>query len=211
MYIADNTIKNLLNNVYFIWGSGKTTTANALAEKHGFVVYHTDNSRSWHFNNTHPDYQPAMCRDVPDFWALEKEDALAWEHAIVKEMTPMIVTDLIILSVQHEKIICEGDIDIDTVIPVVTNAVTISNHGKRYDFFDRPEQRHMLEEIKNRTDINDDEKQKLIDNAYHILSPEPEDISIPRETKLYGVKEIIRDETTSVEDVVKMIEEYWKL
>lgn len=212
MNIADNTIKKLLENVYFIWGSGKTTTANALAKKHNLYVYHTDDSRSWHFKNVHPDYQPAMCRDVPDFWALEKEDALAWESAIVREMTPMIVADLIGLSVQYEGIICEGDIDIDTVMPVVTNAVIISNHGKSYDFFDRPEQAHMLEGIKKKTDLNGEEKQKLIDNAYHILSSDFEDkVSIPRETELYGVKEIIRDETTSVEQVVQMIEEYWGL
>lgn len=71
-----------------------------------------------------------MCRDVSDFWALEKKDALAWESAIVKEMTPMIVADLIRLSSQVDSIICEGDIDIDAVIPVVTHAVTLSNHGK---------------------------------------------------------------------------------
>lgn len=77
MQIADNIIKHALSNVYFIWGSGKTTTANALGQKHGFYVYHTDNSRSRHFKNAHPDYQPAMCRNVHDFWALEKDDALS--------------------------------------------------------------------------------------------------------------------------------------
>lgn len=210
MNIADNTLKRLLKNVYFIWGSGKTTTANALAKKHGFYVYHTDESRNWHFQNSHPVYQHAMCRDVPDFWALEKDDALAWECAIVKEMTPMIVADLIKLSGQYDRIICEGDIDIDTVIPIVTNAVTISNHGKCYDFFERPEQKHMIENIQNRTDICEDEKQKLIENAYHIVgTDDPCRFDQPRETTLYGVKEIIRDESTSVEQIVRMIEDYW--
>ena len=212
MNIPDNIIKKKLENVYFIWGSGKTTTANALAEKHGFYVYHTDDSRSWHCKNAQPEFQPAMCRDVPDFWALEKDDALQWESDIVREMTPMIIADLIGLAAQHKGVICEGDIDIDGIMPVVTNAVTISNHGKDYDFFDRPEQKHMLDDIKNRTEITEEEKQKLIDNAYHILSNDSTDkFSIPRETELYGVKQIIRDNTTNIEQVAEMIEEYWNL
>ena len=109
MIIPDDVIRRALENVYFIWGSGKTTAANALAERHGFYVYRTDESRSRHFHNADPNGQPAMCRDVPDFWALEPEDALA------------------------------------------------------------------------------------------------------RETRLYGVKQIIRDSSSSVETVVNMIEQYWGL
>ncbi|NLA77854.1 MAG: hypothetical protein GX851_08530 [Clostridiales bacterium] len=90
MNIADNIIKNKLKNVYFIWGSGKTVTANALAAKYGFFVYHTDN-RTPHFKKAEPEYQPAMCRNVPDVWALDKNNMLGWEAAIVREMTPMII------------------------------------------------------------------------------------------------------------------------
>ena len=211
MILPDNIIKQKLQNVYFIWGSGKTTTANTLSKKHGFFVYHTDDSRSRHCKNADPKYQPALCRNVPDFWALEKEYALQWEADIVGEITPMIVTDLLQLAVQHKGVICEGDIDIDTIIPVVTNAVTISNHGNDYDFFDRPEQQHMLDNIKNRTDIDENEKQRLINNAYNIVSGDGYEnkFEIPRETKLFGVKQIIRTEETSVDDVVLMIEEHW--
>lgn len=211
MNIQNNTLKNKLSNVYFIWGSGKTTTANALAQKHGFYVYHTDDSRSWHFNSAEPEFQPAMCRDVPDFWALEKEDALAWETDIVREMTPMIIADLIQLSSQHKAVICEGDIDVEVIMPVVTNCVVISNYGKKYDFFDRPEQSHMLDEIRNRTDITEDEKAKLIENAYKIVTGDENEAecTTPRETLLFGVKEIVRDDTTTVDMVVKKIENYW--
>jgi len=148
MYIADNIIRNALKNVYFIWGSGKTTAANALAEKYGFYVYHTDDSRGRHCQNAHSDFQPALCRDIPDYWALKKEDALQWEHDIVREMTPMIIMELVQLAVQYKAVICEGDIDIDQIADAVTNAVTISNYGADYDFFDRPEQTYMLENIK---------------------------------------------------------------
>lgn len=36
MTIADNVIKDKLQNVYFIWGRGKTTIAKALQGKYGF-------------------------------------------------------------------------------------------------------------------------------------------------------------------------------
>ncbi len=212
MVIADNTIKKLLQNVYFIWGDGKTATANALAKRHDIYVYHTDDSRSRHFKNAHPDYQPAMCRDVPDFWALKKEDAFLWESAVVREMTPMIAAELIGLCYKYKRIICEGDIDIDTVLPVVTNAVVISNHGKKYDFFARPEQAHMLKEIRQRADLDEAQKQRRIENAYNITASDSAVKKAERRAvRLYGVKEIIRDESTSVEQVAKLIEEYWKL
>jgi len=35
MYIPDNIIRKKIENVYFIWGRGKTTIANKLHEKQG--------------------------------------------------------------------------------------------------------------------------------------------------------------------------------
>jgi len=34
---------------------------------------------------------------------------------------------------------------------------------------------------------------------------------ISRETRLYGIKQIIRDDSTSVNDVAEMIADYWNL
>ena len=86
------------DNVYFIWGSGKTTAASELSHRYGCYVYHTDDSRTKHFQNANPQLQPAMCRNVPDYWALSPEDARQWESDIVREMTPTIVADLIELA-----------------------------------------------------------------------------------------------------------------
>ena len=202
MHIPDNVIRQKLRNVYFIWGSGKTTAANELSRRYGFYVYHTDESRAQHFKNADPAYQPALCRDVPDVWALDPEDAGQWEKAIVREFTPMVIADLIALAARHEGVICEGDIDIDAVIPIAVHTVTISNYGSPYDFFDRPGQRSMLDAIRNRGDLTDDEKEERIRKAYQVVGSEPggkEPVrDIPRETVLYGVKQIIRDDTTSV-------------
>lgn len=80
--------------------------------------------------------------DIPDFWALDRTDALQLECDIVREMTPMIVLDLSQLASQYETVICEGDIDIDQIIIVVTNKVTITNHGEKYDFLIVPNRKN---------------------------------------------------------------------
>jgi hypothetical protein len=105
MLIPDNILKRKLHNVYFIWGSGKTTAANELSRKYGFFVYHTDYSRSEHCKNADPQFQPALCRDVPDYWALDPSDAAKWEGDIVREFTPMVIADLIQLADRYEGII----------------------------------------------------------------------------------------------------------
>ena len=129
MNIPDNILKKSLRNVYFIWGTGRTTAANILAEKYGIFVYHTDDERSLNIRNAHSDYQPAMCRTVSDYTSLEREDIEKWERDIIKEYTSMVVIDLIEMATKHDIIICEGDIDIDQIMPVVTNAVSISNYS----------------------------------------------------------------------------------
>jgi len=216
MNIPDNILKQKLQNVYFIWGSGKTTAANELNRKYGFYVYHTDDNRAKHCRNADLKFQPALCRDVPDIWVLDPEDALHWESEIVHDFTPMVIADLIQLAAQYNGVICEGDIDIDDIIQIVTHVVTISNYGSSYDFFNRPGQRNMLEDIRNRSDISDEEKEERIQNAYKIVGGGKVDKKdgnheIPRETIQYGVKQIIRDDNTTVEQTTKMIAKYFGL
>ena len=213
MLIPDNVLKQKLQNVYFIWESGKTTAANELSRRYGFFVYHTDDNRAKHFNNAEPQFQPGLCRNVPDVWVLDPEDAAQWEGEILHDFTPMVIADLIQLAVQYEGVICEGDIDVDDIINIITHVVTISNYGKPYDFFDRPGQRNMLDEIRNR-DIPEEEKEKLIRNAYKIVGDNSEkkpNREIPRETIQYGVKQIVRDDNSTIEQTANMIAEYFGL
>ena len=220
MNIPDNIVKQKLKNVYFIWGTGKTTTANELHKRHGFYVYHTDYSRQTHFQNAEPEYQPAMCRDIlkeygiKDYLGLPPKVAGEWEREIVREFTPMIIADLIGLASQHEVVICEGDIDEDTVITVSTNIVVLSNHGKKHDWFDRPDQRHMLENIRNRTDLTEQEKDELIKNAYAIVGGNSDEKNnhiheIPRVVTQYGIRHIIFDDSTTIPGTVALVEEYF--
>jgi hypothetical protein len=206
-YISDEFL-NIPWNVYFIWGSGKTTTANELARRFGCYVYHTDNSRSQHVRNANPKLHPPLCRVVPDIWTLDPEDARQWERDIVREMTPMIIADLAELAAQYKIVICEGDIDVDIIAPLTANIVYITNKGKSYDFFDRPEQRNMLDDIRNRTDLTDAEKEQRVQNAYAIVSG-AQNNEPPLEIIQLGVKEIVRDENTVVEQTADAIAEYF--
>ena len=124
MIIPDNVLKYKLENVYFIWGRGKTTIANELHEKYGFYIYSTDDSRNWHLKTASPKYQHHMCRDVEkeygvkSFWSCRIEVISEREKHFLAEVTPMIIADLIVLSAQHKAVICEGDIDYEEVISV---------------------------------------------------------------------------------------------
>ena len=207
-YVSDEFIA-LPENVYFIWGSGKTTAANELARRYSCCVYHTDDNRAKHFANADPQLQPAMCRNVPDYWALDPEDALQWERGIVREMTPMIVADLASLATKHKTVICEGDIDVDLIAPLAKHIVYITNHGKEYDFFDRPEQWHMLDEIRNQADLTEEEKEQRIQNAYAIVGSRKSPKK-PREVAQLGVREIIRDDSTTIEQTADAIAEIFR-
>jgi hypothetical protein len=74
----------------------------------------------------------------------------------------------------------------------------------------------MLDSIRNRTDLSEAEKEERIQNAYRIVGGNSGDTNhisqeIPRETKLYGVKQIIRNDNTTVEETANMIAEYFGL
>lgn len=51
------------------------------------------------------------------------------EQNIVREMSPIIVANLIPLAAIRVAVICKGNIDIDQIAPIVSHTVTIFNHG----------------------------------------------------------------------------------
>lgn len=205
LLIPDNVLKRLLQNVYFILGDG-IAVADELGRRYGLFVYHTCENRSKHSKNADPQFQPGLCRfeeNMPDFWVQDPEDAMQREREIVHDFTPMVIMDLIQLSAKHKKIICENDIDIDSISQIVTHAVMISNDRPLDDFIDRYEN-----EIRRR-DISEDEKERLIHKVNAVWGKgKPES---PRETNQYGVKQIIWDDTSTVEQTVDVIAEYFGL
>ena len=216
MLIADNILKNKLKNVYFVTGSGKTTIANEMSKHlNNCYVYHTDN-RGPFFKLADPKYQPAMCRDVLDYFALDKDDAHNWECNIVKEFTPMIIIDLIYLSSQYDVVICEGDINLELIIDAIVkeNMVYIKHIGKTGDFFDRPEQRHMLDSIINDNSLSEEEKKLKIEKMYDIVGRPNQEIvedSIPDVIKNNDIKVIVRYDDNTVEENTNKVLKCFKL
>ena len=216
MLIADNILRNKLKNVYFVTGSGKTTIANEMSKHlNNCYVYHTDN-RGPFFKLADPKYQPAMCRDVPDYFVLDKDDAHNWECNIVKEFTPMIIIDLIYLSSQYDVVICEGDINLELIIDAIVkeNIVYIKHIGKTGDFFDRPEQRHMLDSIINDNSLSEEEKKLKIEKMYDIVGRPNQEIvedSIPDVIKNNDIKVIVRYDDNTVEENTNNVLKCFKL
>ena len=208
MNIPDNILKEKLQNVYFIWGgsnSGKTTAAIELAKRYGFYVYGTDENRDRHFANANPALQPALCRKVHDYWTLDPADANVWENNIIHDFTPMVVVDLIELAAQHKGVVCEGHLDIDLVMPIVTHCVTISYNGSvKRDFFSRPDHVHMIENIRSRKDLTEVEKEYRVQNAYKICATENPQ-SPGKRIEKYNIPHIITDETINISRMVDMI------
>lgn len=198
--IPGNILKRLLENVYFIWGDG-ADVADELGRRYGIYVYHTCDHRYEHAQNADPKFQPELFRHVPDFYALDPEEALRRETHVVRDYTPMVIMDLIQLSAKHGKVICENDIDIDSIIHIVTNAVIISNDKPMEDFIDG-----YKNEIRRR-DVTEDEKEctlRKVDAVWGMGKPD-----MARAKGQYGVKQIERDENSRIEQITDMAAEYF--
>ena len=213
MNIPNSIIKEKLKNVYFIWGRGKTTIANRLKDEYGFYIYGTDESRNRQMNLANPVDQPYMCRDyykeygVKTFWELPKEVIAEREKHFVEEMTPMMIAELIQLSTLHKVIICEGDIDYYAVAPVATNIVHLTNQSTTFDWFDRPDHENIRDIVAKRTDLSDEEKQRIIDHAYECVTPD-ESSGTDWVAEL-GIKNIIWNDHTSIDMTATDVADYF--
>ena len=202
LQIPENILKRLLKNVYFIMGDG-ADVANELGSRYGIFVYHTCDYRYEHSQNADPKFQPELSRDLQDFLSLDPEDAMRRELGVVHDYTPMVIMDLIQLTAKYEKVICENDIDIENIIHIVSNAVIISNNKNWDDFID------MYENNIRRRDISNDEKDRLISKVDTVWGKgKPEN---PRGATKYGIKQIIRDDSMTIEQTAGMIAEYFGL
>ena len=205
LLIPDNVFKKRLQNVYFVLGDG-AAVADELGRKYGIYVYHTCDNRWKYEQDADPQFQPGLCRRVPDYFAQDPEDAAQWEREIAHDFTPMVIMDLIQLTANHEKIICENAIDVNSISQFITHAVNISNYGSSDEFYDRYE-----DEICRRS-ISADEKEKLIDKVNMLRRSVKNDGGIhSREIVQHGIKQIIWNEDSTVEQVADMVAEYFGL
>jgi guanylate kinase len=214
MNIPDNIISRKLKNVYFIIGgscSGKTTSAKYLNEKYGMYHYGTDFMRKTYYESASIDYQPTLCRKINDFYDLNIDEVIEYETNVINEVTPMIIADLIELSGKYEKIICEGVYAI-LIAPLISYSKIIhlstSNEIIKNDFFIRPLQLQILENIKNRIDISDSEKEKRINHRIDMACGV---ISKIDEISKLNIKQYYRNEKSTINEMLNIIENHFEL
>jgi len=213
MDIPDNVIRQKLRSVYFIWGRGKTTIADELRRKYKCFVYRTDESRRLHLADADPSYQPHMCRDyekeygVSSFWELPHEVIREREKHWLHEFTPMAIVDLILLAGAHDVILCEGDIEYETVIPVASHMVHLSNRGTKFDWFNRPGHSHALDDVKNRADLSQEEKDAIISNAYSAVGQN--EAPLPDWVVRHAITDIAWDDNTTIEQTASEVAQYF--
>jgi hypothetical protein len=204
LIIPDNVLKRMLHNVYFIWGDG-VAVADELCRRYGIFVYHTCEYRHIHQQNADPQFQPGLSHfveNMTNYFSQDPEDAMQREREIVHDFTPMVIMDLFQLSTKHEKIICENDIDIDSIIQSVTHAVVISNGKPLDDFIDRYEN-----DIRCR-DITEDEKEQLICKVKAVWGKGKSEN--PNGINQYGVKQFFWDENSTVEQTADIVAEHFR-
>ena len=118
MIFQDNVLKEYLKNVYFIAGTpcgGKTRVCKALAKKHGFVIYDTDERFSVHQGIADAVCQPAMTRsfrDADEFFGRSVEEYGRWLLENAREQLDFVLLDLIRLS-QNQIVLCDCNLTIE--------------------------------------------------------------------------------------------------
>jgi len=214
MIIPDNIISQKIKNVFFIIGgscSGKTTSAKYLNEKYGMYHYSTDNMRKTYYERASIDCQPTLCRKINDFYDLDIDEAIEYETNVIKEVTPMIIADLIELSGKYEKIVCEGVYSI-LVAPLISYNKIIylytSNEIIKNDFFKRPLQSQILEYINNKTDISDLEKEKRMNHRIDMACGVISKIDV---IKKINIKQYCRKEENTINEMLHIIENHFEL
>ncbi|MBQ8215982.1 MAG: hypothetical protein IJZ33_06945 [Clostridia bacterium] len=201
-------------NVYFLWGRGKTTIANILRKRFDVYIYSTDEARDRLFLTATPEKQPYMCRDylseygVSSFWELPGEVIADREVHFLEEVTPMMIRELIALSDEHDTVICEGDIDYKQIVKLFDNTVYLQNCGTKFDWFNRYDHND-LDYIRSRTDIDEAQKQTLIDQAYAVVSAD--EGKLPDFVVENHIKVIAWNDNTTPEETATEVESYFNL
>jgi len=114
--------------------------------------------------------------------------------------------DLIQLTANHEKIICENAIHVNSIIQFVTHGVNISNNASLDAFYDRYEHEICCRNIPK------DEKERLIRKVNKIREKaKGEGGIVSQETARYGVKQVVWDDKSTVEQTADLIAGYFGL
>ena len=221
MNIAENILKNSLQNVYFLAGTalaGKTTMAEALAKKHGLVFF----SEDWNSESMR-EYQ-SICNEKYQPFSSEKKTTTDWEAFFGRtieeflqeragrsendEYIEFAIIELIKISI-NTKVITDICIPIPLLAEIsdynrvacllaAPELVNCENYGKR------DSHRAFLDCLLS---LNEPEKKIATqDELFRISTEKTYD-----EVRQHNLFKIIRTEKSTIEGTLEKLEEHFKL
>lgn len=203
----------LPDNIYFILGvpcTGKTTLAKLLAPKHGLRYFSGDEVHFHYFKQANEKDHTAMSRNMSDFFDLSLPFLIQYERDVMTEQTPMILADLVRLSLEHERVLFDGILDLALLRPQVAKNrivyVTVSRDIRARDFFARDDHKGMLQSIYNTAGITEAEKERRIalrKNAAISFCVE--------DARAYDICQVTRDDHTKTEEMLAFVERHFAL
>ena len=211
MQIANNILKHYLRDVYFFCGTacgGKTTIAKTFAEKHGFLWLSEFELYGEMDKILDPAYQPACCAEPLDreaYYNRHYKDYAQWMDDVTAEMVPLMVLELVKRSAD-KPVAVDLPFSVQTALELAAPKhlvflVTTPEIVVR-DFCNRPDHTHELEEIMGLR-----EPEKALANLHRTLEYMTE--RTLRDVRQSGVPYIMRDDASTVERTLKLVEEYF--
>ena len=219
MNIANNILKHSLQNVYFFVGTacgGKTTMSRALAKKHGFIRYGENwTEEPFKIWQTIIDekYQPNSFKgqqvtDWEAYFSRTVEEFLADKSMQLgnNEYVEFSIIELIKLS-QNNKVMADvwiDDFQLLTEISDYSRIACMLAPGELIirDYYQRKDHIDFTNCI-NR--LKDPEKKFATQNELFRLGA----IEMAEKAKQYGFFSIMRDENSTVEGTMKLLEEHF--
>jgi len=218
--IAENILKHSLQNVYFLVGTacgGKTTMGREIAKKHGYI-YYSDNwnedifkvwqsiiNEKYQPNSTKRkkiDWEAYFSRSVEEFLADQKDNHGGSEYVAFS------IIELVKLS-QNNKVIADVWIDDFEFLLEISDRSRIAcllAPGELIirDYYQRDDHKDFTECIKS---LKDPEKKFETQNELFRIGAK----KIAEEAKKYNLFSIMRDENSTVENTMLLLEKYFQL
>lgn len=227
MNIANNILKQSLQNVYFLTGTmlaGKTTMSKALAEKHGFIWFDYNHNgepfKKW-VSICDEKYQPLKIErdkrykeqgqyDWDAHFNRPAEEIIAEQsgRGLNDEFLEFVMIELIKLS-QNNKVIIDYCASMEILVEIANHdriaclltaphLITTKNYGSRDDHKDHYEWLLSLNEPEKKIAKNDE--------VFKIQSQR-----IYEEAEKHGLFSIIRNEDSTVEKTLQLLEKHFNL
>ena len=212
MYISNNIINSMFQNVYFITGTayaGKSTSVKLLAEKDEGICC-GENYHAIFMKHIDKEFQPNLAyfdtmKSWQEFISRTPDEYSAWIDGCSKEAESLEIIRLFQLISEDKKIFVDTNISLETLRDISDYqhiAVMLCPQSMSVDrFFDRsdPEKRFILEKINQA-----ENPEKAMENYRKCL----EKINSKEVYKRYansGYYTIIRDDNSTVENTLQKL------